>query len=222
MKHLLIILISFLLLSSFLISCEKKEGTLYKWGKYPPYVWKGFGDKETHPKYEGDVENGKPNGLGFLIYPWGTKYVGEWKDGEYHGEGTYSWSDGRKNVGEFKDNYEWNVIEHDKNGNIIGKWVNGKYDGQGTLTSLFGTKYVGEFKDGKKNGQGTYIYGIGKLKGEKYEGEWKNGERTGQGTYTWSNGDKYVGEYKDEKPWNGTYYDKDGNITGKYVNGVKQ
>jgi len=35
-------------------------------------------------------------------------------------------------------------------------------------------------------------------------------------------GDKYVGEYKDEKPWNGTYYDKDGNIKGKYVNGVKQ
>ena len=60
------------------------------------------------------------------------------------------------------------------------------------------------------------------MKGEKYEGEWKNGKRTGQGTYTWSNGDKYVGEYKDEKPWNGTYYDKDGNIKYKWVNGVKQ
>ena len=75
---------------------------------------------------------------------------------------------------------------------------------------------------GTFNGQGIYIYGIGKLKGEKYEGEWKNGKRTGQGTYTWSNGDKYVGEYKGEKPWNGTEYNKDGNIIRKFVNGVKK
>ena len=104
----------------------------------------------------------------------------------------------------------------------MGEWKDGIKHGQGTYTYLDGKNYVGEFRNGKFNGQGTYIYGIGKLKGEKYEGEWKNGERTGPGTYTWSNGDKYVGEYKDEKPWNGTYYDKDGNIKGKYVNGVKQ
>ena len=33
---------------------------------------------------------------------------------------------------------------------------------------------------------------------------------------------EYVGEYKDGKEWNGTEYDKDGNIKRKYVNGVKQ
>jgi len=76
MKHLLIILISILLLSSFLISCEKKEGTLYRWGKYPPYVWKEFGDKETQLKYIGEVNNGKPNGLGIMTTIEGDKYVG--------------------------------------------------------------------------------------------------------------------------------------------------
>ena len=30
---------------------------------------KGFGDKDTHPIYKGDVKNGVPNGLGFLIFP---------------------------------------------------------------------------------------------------------------------------------------------------------
>ena len=30
--------------------------------------WKYFGDKETHQKYEGQVENGVPNGLGVLIF----------------------------------------------------------------------------------------------------------------------------------------------------------
>ena len=149
MKHLLI-LISILLLSSPVIGDNHKGETLYRW-KNPSgdgYVWKGFGDKETLPKYKGDVKNGKPNGLGILIYYGGGKYVGEWKDGDWNGQGTYTWSDG--------------------------------------------SKYVGEFKDDKRNGQGTY---------------------------TSHNGKYIVGEYKDDLPWNGTQYEKDGNITYKIVNG---
>ena len=57
---------------------------------------------------------------------------------------------------------------------------------------------------------------------EWYKGEWKNGERNGQGTLTWFNGEKYIGEWKDGKPWNLTIYDKNGNIIGKWVNGVRQ
>ena len=148
MKHLLIILISILLLSSPVIGDNHKGETLYGWGKCCDYKWMGFGEKDTQPKYQGQVKDGKPNGLGSLTYPDGSKYVGEYKDGEKHGQGTYTWSDGRK--------------------------------------------YVGEYKDGIPNGQGTY---------------------------TSSNGEKYEGEWKDEKPWNGTYYDKDGNIKGKFVNG---
>ena len=108
------------------------------------------------------------------------------------------------------------------NDKYVGEIKNGKPNGQGTHTLPDGGKYVGEWKDGEYHGQGTRTYGKGEWEGDKYEGEWKNGKRHGQGTYTWSNGDKYVGEYKDEKPWNGTYYDKDGNIIGKFVNGVKQ
>ena len=59
--------------------------------------------------------------------------------------------------------------------------------------------------------------------GKKCIGEFKDGERNGKGTFTHTDGrSKYVGEYKDGKPWNGTEYDKNGNITGKWVNGVKQ
>jgi len=76
-------------------------------------------------------------------------------------------------------------------------------------------EYVGEYKDGKKHGQGTYIWS----NGDKYVGEYKDGEVDGQGTYTWSDGSKYVGEYKDGKRWNGTMYDKEGNIIGKFMNG---
>jgi len=65
-KHLLILL-SLLLLSSPLIGDNHKGETLYMWGKYPDYVWKGFGNKETGPVYKGDVENGKPSGLGVIL-----------------------------------------------------------------------------------------------------------------------------------------------------------
>jgi len=148
MKHLLIILLSMLLYSP-VIGDNNKGETLYAWGKYIPFVWKGFGDKETHPKYTGDVKNGKPDGQGTETFPDGSKYIGEWiggkptgqgtqtyydgdkyvglfKDGKYHGQGTYTFSYGGKFVGEFKDDNRWNGIRYDKNGNIIYKVVNGK------------------------------------------------------------------------------------------------
>ena len=137
MKNLLIILIS-LLLSSFITSCGKnssspvivdthKGETLYKWGEYPNYVWKGFGDKETHPVYEGQVESGKPNGEGILTFPiYGYKYVGEWKDGKRNGKGEYIHPNGRKLVGEWKNDLPWNGTDYKENGEIYRKIVNGK------------------------------------------------------------------------------------------------
>ena len=41
-----------------------------------------------------------------------------------------------------------------------------------------GSKYMGEWKNGKKHGQGTFTYGKGKWKGEKYVGEFKHEYRT--------------------------------------------
>jgi len=99
----LFIILSLLLLSSPVIGDNHKGETLYGWGNTLPYVWKGVGDKETHPKYEGDVENGVPNGLGVLISTNGWKYFGSWKNGEI-----------------------WNGTEYDKYGNIIYGWVEGK------------------------------------------------------------------------------------------------
>ena len=104
MKHLLIVL-SLLLLYSPVIGDNHKGEILYRWETSSGYVWKGFGDKDTHPKYEGDVENGKPNGQGTLTYPNGEKYVGEWKDGKPNGHGTQTFPNGGKFVGEYKDGY---------------------------------------------------------------------------------------------------------------------
>jgi len=95
-------------------------------------------------------------------------------------------------------------------------------NGQGTYTfgkgEWEGDKYVGEWKDGKRTGQGTYTWS----NGNKYIGEWKDGKRTGQGTLTFPDGTKYVGEWKNGKEWNITFYEKNGNIIGRFVDGVKQ
>ena len=148
-----LIILSILLLSSPVIGDNHKGDILYGWGKCCDYVWKGFGDKETHSKYTGDIGNGVPNGFGIMIFPNGNKYIGGWKDGRWNGQGTFTTSNG-----------------------------------------------------------------------SKYEGELKNGEMNGQGTHTYPNGSKFEGDYKDDWEWNGTQFDKNGNITGKYVNGkwIKQ
>ena len=82
-------------------------------------------------------------------------------------------------------------------------------------------KYIGETVGeyfGGPHGQGTETC----PNGSKYVGEWEYMYKNGQGTKTWSNGEKYVGEWKNGKEWNTKYYDKDGNIEYKVVNGVEQ
>ena len=86
-----------------------------------------FGDNDIHPQYKGDAENGKPNGLGIMTYPDGSKYLGEYKDGKKHGQGTFTYSGGFKYVGEWKDGKSWNGTSYGKDGIIIIKVVNGKF-----------------------------------------------------------------------------------------------
>ena len=117
MKHLLIILISFLLLSSPLFGHPKGEHTLYRWETSSGHKWLGFGEKDTHPKYTGHVKDGKPNGFGFLIYPRvggesGKKYIGEFKEGKL-------WD------GKVYETRSTNP-QMDFNGEILEKIVNGK------------------------------------------------------------------------------------------------
>ena len=135
MKHLLIILISLILLSSPVIGQEDlpvnggKGKTHYRWENPSGdgYVWKGFGGKETQPVYKGEVENGVPNGLGIMTDNFGGRYVGEWKNGKRNGQGTSTTSSiGYKYVGEWKNGKHWNGTRYYKGGKIIYKYVNGK------------------------------------------------------------------------------------------------
>ena len=102
MKYLLIIT-SILLLSNPVIGNKQKGETLYLLREYPDWKWAELGDKKTQPKYQGQVTDGKPNGLGVLISTNGWKYFGSWKNGEI-----------------------LNGTEYDNYGNIVYRWVEGK------------------------------------------------------------------------------------------------
>ena len=71
----LFILLSILLISPPLFGNSKKGQTLFFWQTPSSLSWKEFGDKKFHPKYQGDVESNKPNGLGMLTYPWGESIL---------------------------------------------------------------------------------------------------------------------------------------------------
>ena len=111
--------------------------------------WNEYGNKDYHAKYEGEIENGQPNGQGKWSLQNGNKYEGEWKEGKSHGQGTltqkngkyvggfkygvwngqgtYTWSNGNKGVGEYRNGKDWNTTGYDKHGNILGKYVNGEW-----------------------------------------------------------------------------------------------
>jgi len=143
MRHILIIT-SIILLASPLFGNSHKVENLFGWITSSGVQLREFGDQDTHPVYNGDAENGKPNGMGI-----GRKYVGEYKNGQKHGMGTLSYVKGErlgeKYIGEFKAGKMWNIKKYNKdkkyvgeyknglvwngivykNGNIKGRWVNG-------------------------------------------------------------------------------------------------
>ncbi len=67
-----------------------KEGVLFTYKDEGKWIWLDNGDTGDGGKYEGQIENGKPNGHGSLIYRNGTRYVGEFKEGHWDGSGTLS------------------------------------------------------------------------------------------------------------------------------------
>ena len=79
---------------------EKKEkGVLYEREVNGKWLWYIIGDEKKDGKYDGEIENGKPNGQGTYTHPNGEKYVGEFKDGKKDGQGTFTFTDGKKYVG---------------------------------------------------------------------------------------------------------------------------
>ena len=98
-----------------------------------------------------------------------------------------------------------------------GEIKNGKPHGEGTWKSSLWI-YVGEFEKGYMSGQGTKFSPDGKRK--EYEGGMSGNNEHGKGIKYHSDGSKkMVGEFMHGFIHNGIWYDKNGKIKYKVVNG---
>ena len=125
--------LTIILLTSPLYGGSHQPANLYRWETVSGIVWKGFGDKDINPQYLGEVDKGKPNGVGILVYPDGDKYVGEFKKWVYNGLGTkFLYYIRVKDKWDFivdgvwKDGKMWNGMTKNDVGVEIVRWEEGK------------------------------------------------------------------------------------------------
>lgn len=137
---------------------------------------------ESGNTYTGQLEEGKPNGFGKMIFAkTGDQYEGYWKSSRPHGPGHFVRADG----GEFE-----------------GEWLRGKLhlvkEGVACVTDRRGNKYDGSFKNWKKHGYGTFT----KVNGEKYSGYYVDDQRNGYGVLTYADGSGFEGVFYNDEATN--------------------
>ena len=194
------------------IEVETKDKKLYLSYINDERTWVFEKDKHAIGEYRGKTINNIPNGEGFFQYYDGDIYSGQWENGYISGNGIMV---NKKNIslGLFNKIFSQGLqLDLEKN-NITGKNISGI----GLIRDKKGSGFRGQIKKGKPNGLGLMEY----KNGEKYFGNWTNGIFDGQGIYISMN-HFFIGVWENNKKWNVISYDKNGNILGRYVNGVKQ
>ncbi len=127
-------------------------------------------------RYEGELADGAPNGLGVRRYKGGERYEGAWLHGERHGQGEVVSPRGWRYRGEF--------VRDLFSGHGRSEWRNGDW-------------HEGAYARGLRHGQGEYGSRTG---GWRYEGAFVNGVREGEGTLFLKSGHTFTGPFKAGKP----------------------
>lgn len=169
--------------------------------------------------YEGELEEGQPQGEGKATFANGDIYEGDWELGSLSGKGTYNWTDGDIYVGDWDGNerhgqgrqtyadgsiYEgsWDKGVWQGRGKLTdakgvynGNWIEGKRTGKGTQKYKGGGEYVGKWEEDQRDGEGEMLY----ANGARYRGMWYNDRREGEGKMWWNNGKFYDGSWSGDK-----------------------
>jgi hypothetical protein len=216
------IILSLILLSWVLISCEEKDHSeIIKQIEIFENTVNENKEKITiNLDAIGSWDNGKINDKGEIEFSDGRVYSGEWIDGKPNGTGKITIPDlDYVSYMIIEDNQESNnkngtreiTINYDSVVSYEGEWVDGKRHGFGKTTWWSENYYKGEYINGFRDGKGL-------LKGEdwgEYVGEWKNNRIHGSGTITFLDGEKWIGDFKKGKISNIIVRDKDGdNLEG--------
>ena len=159
-------------------------------------ILKLYIDSELVVTYDGELFNGKREGLCTLIYPNGWKKTGHYKDDFLNGEVLEISPEGKKYFeGQYKDGErEGFGILMEEEYVYKGSWKANNINGIGTITYADGRKYEGEWRDNKSHGKGKLTL----VDGSTYEGDFKNGLKEGIGKFT-SMGMIFEGEFVNDE-----------------------
>ena len=117
------------------LSEDERKELSYKIKRFGKLGW--YKTESIYPPdryWEGEIENGVPNGLGTFYTPESYSQVEFYNDSKFEGtyengerkEGTFTWSRGNKYIGTYKDNRRWNGEMIYVDGNENSKYVNGE------------------------------------------------------------------------------------------------
>ena len=155
--------------------------------------------RKSGAQYRGqsDMDSGKPDGIGFKIYPNNSMFEGYFDGGQINGVGRGITSRGEVYQGPFEyDSMHGEGLFQWPDGRLFyGNFNQGKKSGKGTYMWPNGQCYEGEFKVDECMGEGVLYYPDGK----KFEGVWKDGKKHGTGVYSWPNGVRYYVHYIEGK-----------------------
>ena len=135
---------------------------------------KGFLKYDDGLCCEGDFVNGKLNGIGKVTKHQGEVLEGEFKDGKLNGKGKEILNSGTVYEGEFKDGYLRNGKIMDSDGSLRaeGEFAGSALNGKGNQKCWNGDIEEGEFVYGKLNGLGKRTCKTGMIE----IGEFRNGD----------------------------------------------
>ena len=102
-------------------------------------------------KYEGQLFNDMPHGMGFYTSANGDKYTGQFKYGKADGQGKMVFASGDSYTGEFRED---------------------AMNGEGKYIYANGDRYMGLLQNDLPHGQGVHILASGQV----YAGQWEYGQ----------------------------------------------
>jgi antitoxin component YwqK of YwqJK toxin-antitoxin module len=165
-------------------------------------------------KYEGNLLNGKRNGLGKLYMNGKLLYEGNFKDDLMDGQGKKYYPNGKLMYsGDFrigKMDGEGKLYHEDGSLWYAAHFEQDSINGFGTVYFDYGYRLEVGLKDGNPEGKGTYYNGDNKV---VFIGEFKNGMKNGFGTFYYDNGNKMnEGEFVNREMLSGKLYYETGEL----------
>lgn len=180
-------------------------------------------DFPTGDTYDGEIENGMPNGVG--IYKnkhMKYTYIGQFRHGKMHGFGLLTYRNDNSYEGEWKNDerdglgkmktdemtYEGEFKHDTPNGVGVMKIDRSLYEGEfvngnpvrGKCT-IRGNEYEGEFNYDVVHGYGLTFHGYGVFKNARsgvYAGTFDHNYKHGYGMFTTLNGETYSGSFVED------------------------